>query len=98
MYESVHKLTSIKNGSSHYHLLLTRNYLDAWLASREYEHSESAVFREIAVRALAAAAKLSILQTADWTGSIKIQIQLFGLIPSSSLMLVMGGLAAVIRF
>jgi hypothetical protein len=50
----------LREGSSHYHLLLTRNYIEAWLASSQPGKTEVPAFRETAARALAAAAKLSM--------------------------------------
>lgn len=32
----------LREGSSHYHLLLTRNYVDAWLTARAHAHPETA--------------------------------------------------------
>jgi len=43
----------LREGSSHYHLLLTRNYADAWLAAREHKRAEERPLREIVKRALA---------------------------------------------
>ncbi len=45
-------------GSSHYHLLLTRNYIEAWRAARAHHRPEEAELGAIAARALAAAAPL----------------------------------------
>ena len=42
----------LREGSSHYHLLLTRNYIDAWLAARRHARPETDRLRDIAVRAL----------------------------------------------
>lgn len=38
--------------SSHYHLLLTRNYLSVWLAAARHDRPEQDAFRKIAERAL----------------------------------------------
>jgi hypothetical protein len=43
----------LREGSSHYHLLIARNYADAWLAARRHGRAEEPVFRDIATRALA---------------------------------------------
>ena len=43
----------LREGSSHYHLLIARNYTDVWLAARRHGRSEEPVFRNIASRALA---------------------------------------------
>jgi hypothetical protein len=40
-------------GSSHYHLLLTRVYAEAWLAARRHERPETAALGQITERALA---------------------------------------------
>ena len=42
----------LREGSSHYHLLLARNYADAWLAARREGRAEEPVFRDIASKAL----------------------------------------------
>ena len=43
----------LREGSSHYHLLLTRNYVEVWLAARTHGRSEEPALRDIAARALA---------------------------------------------
>ncbi len=43
----------LREGSSHYHLLITRNYIDSWLAARRYSRAEEPFFRTIAARTLA---------------------------------------------
>ena len=43
----------LREGSSHYHLLIARNYADAWLAARRHGRPEEPAFRAIATRALA---------------------------------------------
>jgi len=43
----------LREGSSHYHLLLARNYVDAWLAARAHDRAEQEELRDIAARALA---------------------------------------------
>lgn len=48
----------LNEGSSHYHLLLTRNYVEAWHAARAHGRPEEAALRDIATRALAASAPL----------------------------------------
>ena len=45
----------LREGSSHYHLLVTRNYLDCWLAARRHHRTETQALGEIAARMLAAA-------------------------------------------
>ena len=44
----------LREGSSHYHLLLTRNYASAWLAARAHDRPEAAALADITRRALAA--------------------------------------------
>ncbi len=43
----------LREGSSHYHLLLTRNYADAWLWARRHGHPSAAQLESILRRALA---------------------------------------------
>ena len=43
----------LREGSSHYHLLLTRVYAEAWLAARRHNRPETAALRHITERALA---------------------------------------------
>lgn len=50
----------LREGSAHYHLLLTRNYLDAYLAAREHDRPEAASLAEIARSALAVLPFLSL--------------------------------------
>jgi hypothetical protein len=45
----------LNEGSSHYHLLVTRWYLDCWLAADEAGRPSAAAFKEIAARMLSAA-------------------------------------------
>lgn len=42
----------LREGSTHYHLLLTRNYVDAWLDARAAGMAEAEILRDIALRAL----------------------------------------------
>jgi hypothetical protein len=44
----------LREGSSHYHLLLTRNYASAWLAARAHDRPETVALQDITRRALAA--------------------------------------------
>lgn len=48
----------LREGSTHYHLLLTRTYVEAWLLSRG--HEREGVFREIANRTLGALTALCL--------------------------------------
>jgi hypothetical protein len=50
----------LREGSSHYHLLLTRNYADAWLAAREHKRAEERPLRAILKRALSVIPHLSL--------------------------------------
>jgi len=48
----------LREGSTHYHLLLARNYIDAFLAARSQGRPETESFGEIARRALAVLSQL----------------------------------------
>jgi hypothetical protein len=48
----------LREGSSHYHLLLTRNYVEVWLAARIHGRPEAAALEDVARRALEAAPTL----------------------------------------
>ncbi|MEX2451859.1 MAG: heparinase II/III family protein [Rhodospirillales bacterium] len=50
----------LREGSSHYHLLLSRNYADAWLAARRHKRPEERPLREIVSRALAVIPRLHL--------------------------------------
>jgi hypothetical protein len=50
----------LREGSSHYHLLLTRNYADAWLAARRNGGAEEKELRSIVESAIAAARGLNL--------------------------------------
>jgi len=50
----------LREGSSHYHLLIARNYADAWLAARAHGHAAEPDLRAIAARALAVALRLTL--------------------------------------
>jgi hypothetical protein len=50
----------LREGSSHYHLLLTRNYADAWLAARKHKRAEERPLREIVKRALSVIPALTL--------------------------------------
>lgn len=43
---------ALREGSTHYHLLVTRNYIDAWLDARDGGVDQADMLREIAARAL----------------------------------------------
>jgi len=42
----------LREGSSHYHLLLTKNYADAWLAAKRHNRAEAPALKSIAKRAM----------------------------------------------
>ena len=48
----------LREGSSHYHLLLTRNYVSAWLAAETHDRPEASLLRTISGTALRAASTL----------------------------------------
>ncbi len=48
----------LREGSTHYHFLLCRNYVQAWLAADRHEHPAAAPLGQIAARALAVARRL----------------------------------------
>lgn len=48
----------LREGSSHYHLLVTRWYAEVWLAARQHESAEAPAFEALVRRALAAAPSL----------------------------------------
>lgn len=50
----------LREGSSHYHLLLTRNYAAAWLAARRAGRAEQAGLEAVTQRALAVARTLAL--------------------------------------
>lgn len=43
----------LREGSTHYHLLLARNYAEAWFAARRHGHASAAALETILARALA---------------------------------------------
>ena len=48
----------LREGSSHYHFLIARNFTDVWLAARRYNRAEEPILKGIANRALAVVARL----------------------------------------
>ena len=50
----------LKEGSSHYHLLITRNYIDAWLAADSVQMEQATLLGDIAERAVAAISGLCL--------------------------------------
>lgn len=78
----------LREGSSHYHLLLTRNYADAWLAARAHRRPEENALRGIVSRALAAASRLALPGGLPLVGNISPDCPpdfLSGLIPGADL-------------
>ena len=76
----------LREGSSHYHLLLTRNYAEAWLAAIRHDRPETEVLEQILSRALSAAACLLLPGGFPAIGDISPDCPpdfLFGLIPGS---------------
>jgi len=60
----------LREGSSHYHLLLTRNYTDAWLAARKHRRSEEEALRATVSRTLAVASRLALPAGVPLVGDI----------------------------
>lgn len=50
----------LREGSTHYHLLITRNYIDAWIDAQAAGLSQAGLLREIAERAVAAISGLCL--------------------------------------
>lgn len=50
----------LREGSSHYHMLLTRNYADAWLAARAHGREEASALETVVRRALAVVPRLNL--------------------------------------
>ncbi len=50
----------LREGSAHYHLLLTRNYIDGWQEAARFDLPETTVLKSTAQRALTAAHVLSL--------------------------------------
>ncbi|MBT3334627.1 MAG: heparinase II/III-family protein [Rhodospirillaceae bacterium] len=50
----------LREGSSHYQLLLTRNYAEAWLAAKRYERKEASMLKEFTLKALSAANAMTL--------------------------------------
>lgn len=50
----------LREGSSHYHLLLARDYADAWLWARRHGHASASQLEEILRRTLAVVPRLSL--------------------------------------
>ena len=48
----------LREGSSHYHLLIARNFTDAWLAALRYSRAEEPILRSIASKTLAVVPRL----------------------------------------
>ena len=50
----------LREGSSHYHLLLTRNYANAWLVAEAYDRPEAPLLKAVTAAALKAGAALEL--------------------------------------
>jgi len=60
----------LREGSSHYHLLLTKNYLAAWLLAVRHDDEAAAALGEVAGRALAAAQTFNVPGAVPLIGDI----------------------------
>lgn len=60
----------LREGSSHYHCLLTRNYVECWLAARAHGRPEAATLEAIAGRALSAIPALTLAGGMPLVGDI----------------------------
>ena len=77
----------LREGSAHYHLLLTRNYISAWLAARRLGRPETEDLGRIAGRCLAAARHLDLPGGLPLVGDISPDCPpsfLSGLLPSGT--------------
>mgnify|MGYP003972145911 FL=1 len=73
--------------SSHYHLLYTRDYLEAWLAATQHGRSEAEDFKAIAQKALTSAQKIDLPGGYPLIGDISPDVppeDLFGLLAPNS--------------
>ena len=78
----------LREGSTHYHLLLTRNYLDAWLAARRHGRPEAPAFEALCRRLLAVAQHFDFAGGMPLVGDISPDCPppfLYGLLPSGDL-------------
>jgi len=74
----------LREGSSHYHLLLTRQWASVWLAARRHGRTEAESFREILLRAFGALRCMDMPGRFPLIGDISPDCppkHLFGLIP-----------------
>ncbi len=74
----------LREGSSHYHLLLARNYAEAWLAALKYARREEPALKRAAAKALAAIPRLVLPGGLPLIGDISPDCppgHLMGLIP-----------------
>ena len=77
----------LREGSSHYQLLLTRNYLDCWLAARSHHRPEAQALGEIAARMMNAAGMFALPGGLPLVGDISPDCPpafLTGILPSGS--------------
>ena len=60
----------LREGSSHYHCMVTRNYVECWLAARAYGRPEAAALEAVAGRALSAIPALTLTAGMPLIGDI----------------------------
>ena len=65
-----HESGVLREGSSHYHCLLTRNYVECWLAARSHARPEAAALGAVAGRALAVIPALTLAAGMPLIGDI----------------------------
>ena len=78
----------LREGSTHYHLLLTRNYASAWFAARRYDRSEARDLEDIVRHTLSVIPMLTLPGGLPLIGDISpdcLPKFLFGLLPSGNL-------------
>lgn len=74
----------LREGSTHYHLLITRNYVDCWLAARRHRHWSASELEAISYRALRAISGLVLPGGMPLVGDISPDcppVHLAGLLP-----------------
>lgn len=60
----------LREGSTHYHLLLARNYAEAWLATRRHGHASADALKAILARAMAIVPHLTLTGGVPLVGDI----------------------------
>ena len=66
----IHASGVLREGSSHYHCLVTRNYVECWLAARAHARPEAGALEAIAGRALAVIPALTLAAGMPLIGDI----------------------------